>query len=98
MLRIEYISFQIYKVQKTKQNKFIDTNPDAKKYFRLLNPKINNNTRLEGRKWKTEGEKIYNQVNIQIKIKENTQRQDRQCTYNVELRRVRATIVAVEKQ
>jgi len=50
MLRIEYISFQIYKVQKTKQNKFIDTNPDAKKYFRLLNPKINNNTRLEGRK------------------------------------------------
>jgi len=24
--------------------------------------------------------------------------QDRQCTYNVKLRRVRATIVAVEKQ
>ena len=28
----------------------------------------------------------------------NRSKQDRQCTYNVTLRRVRATIVAVEKQ
>jgi hypothetical protein len=31
-------------------------------------------------------------------ISNGTSKQDRQCTYNVTLRRVRVTIVAVEKQ
>jgi len=47
---------------------------------------------------KKRGKQIYNQVSIQIKIQENTQRQDRQFMYNVALRRIRATIVVVEKQ
>lgn len=84
MLHIQYISFQIYKVQKSNQNKFIDTNPNAKnyKYLRSLNPKV-------GRKnMKNRGKQIYNQVSIQIKIKENKQKQDRQFMYNVALRRI----------
>ena len=47
---------------------------------------------------KNRGKQIYDKVSIKIKIKENTQRQDRQFTYNVSLRRIRATTAAVEKQ
>jgi len=35
---------------------------------------------------------------VQNSGKEVTKKEDRHCTYNVTLRRVRATIVAVEKQ
>jgi hypothetical protein len=41
---------------------------------------------------------IYNNFNKAINISEINYEQDRQCTYNVTLRRVRVTIVAMEKQ
>jgi len=47
---------------------------------------------------KNRGKQIYNQVGIQIKINENTQRKDRQCTYNITLRPVLVTTVAVKSE
>jgi hypothetical protein len=37
-------------------------------------------------------------IRTDCRLKERKTKQDRQCTYNITLRRVRATIVAVEER